>query len=318
MTASLDQLISDLVDETQPLPVARFPDLSDLDPPQAELLKSAWPKIPTSRRRSLLVEIGQLADLRIEYSFESINRLALDDDDPDIRRIAIENLWECEDTSLALKLLVLLKDDVEHSVRSASATALAPFVYICEVSDSDSDMMREIEEALLNASQNDPDIYVRLRAIESLGHSSRPEISSLIQRTYDVGDDEHKSAALVAMGRSASKDWLDIIMSELHNPSPELRAQAATAAGQIELRESLPDLIEHLDDVSSEVRLASIWALGQLGGSSATDALSALLESADEPDELDLINESLDHAIFIDSTRDLVKDDVDENEGTII
>jgi HEAT repeat protein len=140
----------------------------------------------------------------------------------------------------------------------------------------------------------------------------------LIQQTYDVADDEHKNAALLAMGRTANKDWSEIILSEIHNPSPELRAQAAAASGHIEIRESLPGLIDLLEDVSSEVRLASIWALGQLGGSEATDALTALLESTEDTDEIDLANEALDHAIFIDSTRDFVRDDVDQDEGTII
>jgi HEAT repeat protein len=264
------------------------------------------------------VELGQLADMHIEYSFESINRLALDDDSPDVRRLAVENLWECEDTTLAQKLLELLQNDSDQAVRSASASALAPFVYLCEVSDPDLPILDAIEESLLNTSKNDPDLQVRLRAIEALGHSSRPEIALLIQQTYDIGDDDHKGAALLAMGRSANKDWSEIILSELHNPSPDLRAQAAAAAGHIELRESLPELVDLLDDVSSEVRLASIWALGQLGGSGATDALTALLETAEDSDEIDLANEALDHAIFIDSTRDIVKDDVDQDEGSII
>jgi hypothetical protein len=318
MTTGFHQLIASLVDEKQPIPVTRLPELSDLDPPQVEELRTAWSKIPTSRRRSLLLELGQLADLHIEYSFESINRLGLDDDSPEIRRLAIENLWECEAPSLAQKLLELLQNDPDHAVRSASAAALAPFVYLCEVSDPALPIVDAIEEALLHTSQCDPDVQVRLRAIEAVGHSSRSEVPLLIQQTYDVADDEHKNAALLAMGRTANKDWSEIILSEIHNPSPELRAQAAAASGHIEIRESLPELIDLLEDVSSEVRLASIWALGQLGGSEATDALTALLESTEDTDEIDLANEALDHAIFIDSTRDFVRDDVDQDEGTII
>ncbi len=318
MTKSFDQLLAVLSDKTQPIPVTRLHQLSDLEPSQLAQLQSAWPDIEPARRRSLLIELGQLADLNFEYNFESINRFALGDESPDVRRIAIDNLWECEDVSLAPKFVASLQDDPEPPVRASSAAALAAFVYMCEVSDLDADMMRHIEDALLHSTSNDPDMQVRLRSLEALGHSSRAEVPSLIQQAYDVGDDENKNAALLAMGRSANKDWSAIILAEIHNAAPHLRAQAAHAAGEVELRESLEELIDLLGDVNSEVRFAAIWSLGQIGGSRATEALTELLDTTDDPDEAAFIDEAIDHAIFIDSTRDLVKDDSDQDEETTI
>jgi HEAT repeat protein len=314
MIKSFDKLLAILSDNTQPLPLARLPELSDLEPAQLDLFLGAWPEIDPSRRRTLLIELGQLADLHFEYSFESINRFALGDESADVRRIATDNLWECEDVSLASRYVTALQDDPEPRVRASSATALAAFVYMCEVSDYDVEMMRQIEDALSHSTINDPDTQVRLRSLEALGYSSRAEVPSLIQQAYDVGDEESKNAALLAMGRSANKDWSPIILTEFHNAAPHLRAQAAHAAGEIELQESLPELIDLLSDVKSDVRFAAIWSLGQIGGKLAIEALTELLETTDDADEAAFIDEAIDHAIFIDSTPALVTDDPDPDE----
>jgi len=305
MTKTFEQLIETLRKKSQPLPVARLSELSDLDPQQVDQLRSIWSDIEHQKRRTLLSELGQLSHLHFEYDFECVNRIAIDDEDAEVRRLAIDNLWECEDVTLAPKLLEALQNDPEHPVRAAAATALATVVYLCEVSDLDAGIMRQIEDALLAATFSDQDPHVRLRSIEALGHSSRVEVHPLIQQTYDFGDDDHKNAALMAMGRSANKDWSAVIIAEMLNASPRLRAQAANAAGELELRESLDELIDLLNDVNSDVRIAAGWSLGQIGGSRAMQVLTELLENTDDSDEADLINEALDHAIFIGSTPDI-------------
>ena len=318
MSKNFAEFLTILGDETQPLPVERLVELSDLDPSLQSQLQRVWPGIEPSRRRSLMLEIGQLADLHFEYNFEGINRFALNDEFEDVRRIAIENLWECEDISLATKLLSMLHSDSDPSVRAASASVLAAFVYRCEVSDLDTEMLRQLEDALLHTATKDSDVQARLRALEALGHSSRAEVPSLIQQAYDVADDDHKNAALLAMGRSASNDWANAILAEFHNAAPPLRAQAAHAAGEIELRNALPELIDLLTDVDSDVCFESIWSLGQISGSSAIQALTDLLENTDDAEEAAFIDEALDHAIFVDSTRDLVRDDLDQDEEIAI
>lgn len=314
MTKNFAEFLTILGDDTQPLPVERLAELSDLDSSLQGQLQLAWSGIEPSRRRSLMLEIGQLADLHFEYYFEGINRFALSDEFEDVRRIAIENLWECEDLTLATKLISMLHSDPDPSVRAASASALAAFVYRCEVSDLDAEILRQVEDALLHTATKDSDIQTRLRALEALGYSSRAEVPSLIQQAYDVADDDHKNAALLAMGRSANKDWAAAILAEFHNATPSLRAQSAHAAGEIELRKALPDLLDLLTDVDSEVRFESIWSLGQISGSSAIQALKDLLEITDDAEEAAFIDEALDHAIFVDSTRDLVRDDLDQDE----
>ncbi|MGD8814502.1 MAG: HEAT repeat domain-containing protein [Anaerolineales bacterium] len=313
MTTNFDELLLILHDDSIPLPVIRLRELSDLSPNQIDLLQEIWDQIPPSRKHSLLVELGQLADLNFEYSFEAINRFALDDEDPNVRRTAIENLWECEDISLVPFLLKTIQEDSFAEVRASAATALGPLLYLCEVTDLSPALLHEIEECLLHITSNDPDFIVRMSALATLGHSSRPEVIPLIHRAYDHGDDDHKSTALTAMGRSASKDWGPILLTELHNPSPHLRSLAAQAVGEIELRNSIPELIQLLGDVDSDVRLSAIWALGQIGGSHAIKALEDLIERIDDEDEVAEIDEALDHAIFMDSTPDLSTHDSDPN-----
>ncbi|HEY70268.1 MAG TPA: hypothetical protein G4O08_06775 [Anaerolineae bacterium] len=308
MSTKLQQLLSILRDDSLPLPVSRLPELSDLPPAQLKLLQDIWGHIPASRKYSLLVELGQLADLNFEYTFETINRFALNDEDIDVRRTAIENLWECEDITLAPALLRVLQDDSSSDVRAAAATALGPFLYLCEVTGRSSSLLREIEDGLLHITAKDPEAHVRMSALAALGYSSRPEIPSLIHEVYDLGDDVNKGTALVAMGRSASEDWSAILLAELHNPSPRLRSLAAQAVGEIELRASIPELVHLLEDVDLDVRVSAIWALGQIGGSQAIRHLEALLEKTDDEDEAALIDEALDHAIFMDSMPDFSTD----------
>ena len=308
MSTNLQQLLSILRDDTLPLPVGRLRELSDLPPAQLKMLQDIWGQIPTSRKRSLLVELGQLADLNFEYTFETINRFALNDEDIDVRRIAIENLWECEDITLAPDLLSSLMDDRASEVRAAAATALGPFLYLCEVSGRSSSLLHEIEEGLLHSVVKDPDNLVRMSALAALGFSSRPEVPSLIHEAYDLGDDVSKGTALLAMGRSASEDWGAILLTELHNPSPHLRSLAAQAVGEIELRVSIPELVHLLEDVDSDVRASAVWALGQIGGSQAIKHLEDLLEQTDDEDEAALIDDALDHAIFMNSMPDFTTD----------
>jgi HEAT repeat protein len=314
MPAAYEQLLQQLCDETQPVPRFRLSELSDLDRAQLERLQAVWEAIATPKRRTLIEELGELADLHIELTFERVYRLALQDPDAQVRRTAIQNLWECQDPTLVPPLVEALGSDPEPGVRAAAAAALGRFVFLGEVEELGRDPLHGIEEALLTASEEDEVQEVRQCSLESLGFSSRDEVPSLIERAYGSGEESLVRSALLAMGRSANDRWRPQVLAQLHSPAPELRIEAARAAGELELMEAVPDLIDLLEDVHRDVRHAAIWSLGQLGGSQAAEALMALLEHMDDEEESDVLEDALEHLAFVDGTHAFLPAEFDEPE----
>ena len=314
MRPSFDQLLGDLANPQVALPVDQLDLLSDLDQAQMDRLIQVWPGLPEARRLLLVTHLGQLADTHFELSFERINRFALNDPAPDVRRVAIANLWECDDPTLAEPLRLTLVSDAEEAVRSAAADALGHFVYLGELDRLPGASQQQLEDALLAAVRADPGSPVSLRCLESLGYSSRREVPDLVEAAYRSDVEERRRSALCAMGRSASTRWADSVVDALNSPSPALRAEAARAAGELELRRATATLIELLEDVKEEVRQASIWSLGQIGGQEAAEALESLLERSPDPQEAALIDDALENLAFLEAAPDLAMLDFDQPE----
>jgi HEAT repeat protein len=314
MKRSFDQLLKQLSDDSQPFPSDRLSELSDLDEKQLERLQTYWSCFSSQRKRTLLEDLGQQARHRFELTFDAINRLALTDSDSQVRRLSIQNLWECEEPDLVSHFMTALCDDPSSSVRSAAATALGLFVWLGEIEQLAEDLLHQLEEGLIKAQADDESPDVRRFALESLGFSSRPEVPPLIKQAYEAKDEALLQSALFAMGRSASEEWEPYVLPELTNASPKIRLEAAKAAGELGLQEALDPLIELLDDVNDDVRDTAIWSLGQIGGEDASDALLILLESVEDEELVEYIEKALDHLAFVDGTRDFLLIDFDEPE----
>ena len=312
---SLDDLLTDLRDETRPLAQARLEALSDLDRAELQRFRLAWEAIPAARRAALITRLHALADEKIELTFERIHRLALSDPEPEVRRLAILGLWECEDPALARPLLRALADDPAAAVRTEAAAALSAFVVLGELDRLPGDLLHRIEQGLLQAASHDGAPEVQRACVQALGYSSREEVPDLIRAAYAREGEAWKRCALSAMGRSADAPWAPIVLAELLNPAPALRLEAARAAGELELRQALPHLLDLLDDAQESIRRAAIWSLGQIGGDAAARALTRLLRRAEDEDEIDLLDRALENLAFVDGARDLVLFDLDDDAG---
>lgn len=314
MDEDFRDLLTQIEDTDQPLPHDRLEELSDLDAERMGYLRELLETIPEDRREELIAELGRQADENIVLSFERINRHAIHDANPEIRRIAIRNLWECEDPLLISPLLEALINDPVETVRAQAATALGMFVELGELQKVRAHLLHQVEEGLLRAWENDDSMAVRRSSLESLGYSSRREVPAIIEVAYKSSEEAMLRSALLAMGRSANVVWEPQVTEQLHHPGPEIRLVSARAAGELELKQAVETLVELLDDVNDQVRRAAAWALGQLGGRRASEALSGLLESTDDEELVGVLEDALDHLEFVDGTQEFLMIDFEEPE----
>ena len=308
------ELLNTLGNEAQPLEASKLTELSDLDALHLAKFAEAWEGFGANRRHSILLALGDLANSKIELTFEAINRMVLADPDPRLRAQAIGNLWESEDPQLARQLLDKLRTDPAEEVRRAAAVALGSFVLLAETQDLEAQLRLEIEQVLLEAVRSDPSLKVRDCSLESLGYSTREEVPELIEQAYASGQGSSLRAALRAMARSADSRWAAFVMPKLQDPEPEIRLEAVQAAGELDLREASDELVDLLEDVDERIQKAAIWSLSQVGGSIATAALEQLQESASDS-SAELIQDALDNLAFEDEARDLFTLNLDDEES---
>jgi HEAT repeat protein len=289
-------------------------ELSDLDQNEATYLSNVWDQLSIQLRRSLLEELGRQADENITYSFEQINRIGLDDPDDEVRKRSILNLWESDDPSLIIPIIEKLSDDPSEEVKAAAASALGAFVLIGETQGLPDDRLNLVENILLEVHQSTANKQIKQNSLESLGYSSRDEVNGLILNAFESGDESLVRSAILAMGRSANKKWNDHVLTHIQSPSPLLRLESVIAVGELEIKDALPEIIDLVEDVDDKIRNSSIWSLSQLGGSRAADVLAELYNSAEDGDELQLIEDAFDNLAFVNGTRDMLLFDYDDEE----
>lgn len=317
MSKQFHQLLVQLSDSDLPIPIHLLPELSDLDREGTEELREQWRSIPVLRRRSIMAELGKLAEENILLTFKAVNCIALKDEDSDVKRNAIDNLWECEDPALIAPFINLLRSDTAPEVRAAAARALGTFVLLAEIEAFPTEIRLDIEEALLQSLHQAQDDSIYCSCLESLGYSSRSEIQELINQAFQTKEEHLVKSALLAMGRSSNNQWENQVVSCLHHPSPQIRSESATAAGELEIHTAVLELIDLLEDVNQEVKHAALWSLSQLGGTRATEAIISYSENVEDDDEAQFLEDALDNVTFVNGTPDLLILDFDNPEDAI-
>lgn len=296
-------------------PAARFPLhwLSDLGSKQAASMASLWRDLPLPARRDLMGRMEKEAQENFEVDFLAVARIALNDEDPEVRIPAIRSFWECGDVKLVEKFIQFMEQDPEVAVRVSAASALGPFVERAELEEIPASVGRRITERLIALIRGKDDLEVRRRAVESVGYASDPRVTAILENAHAHPDEAMRASALRGMGRSADPSFAPIIVEELRSTSPLLRVEAARAAGALELKKAVPALIELLEDVDDEVRGCAIDALGEIGGGPACEALEKMMPLA-VGEEWDRIDTALENAEFQESLSDLPLLDLDETD----
>jgi HEAT repeat protein len=209
--------------------------------------------------------------------FDRIFMTALQDDDANVRALAVQGLWEHEGRDVIPPLIEMLKGDPSASVRAEAAMTLGSFVLRAEFQRLHAADSRRIEEALRSAI-DDPNESpeVRGRSMESIGALSAPWVRDSIENAYRGKNWRLRVGAVHAMGGNCDPRWFPLLASELASDAPEMRFEAATACGSCCDESAVPLLKLLLEDEDAEVQEAAIAALGEIGGEEAREALKEM------------------------------------------
>jgi len=298
---SNQNLIELLLDNNQPFPPRYLHIFSDMTRDDLEIIKSIWARIAVEKKINLLQDLEELLEADTLLSFDDLARFALSDEDPHIRCHAINLLWECEDSKLALQFGDMLKTDDSEIVRAAAAAALGKFVLMGELEEIPRKTADLTLDLLLKMHKSEHSEEVQREIMKSLSYSGKEEIAAMIQAAYSSNKKAWKVAALEAMGRSADERWENEVFKMITNPDAEYQFEAIRAAGELEIKNARPILLDMLaeNSASEEMRCQIIWSLSKIGGEDVRETLQELLENSEDDEETEMLEMALDNLDFM-------------------
>ena len=107
--------------------------LSDLSASDVVDFASAWRNAPPDGKVPILDRLISLSQDMTELDFSAVFRRCLRDEDEEVRRRAIEGLWENEERRLISPLGDLLAHDPSPAVRAAAAMGLGKFAELAQL-----------------------------------------------------------------------------------------------------------------------------------------------------------------------------------------
>jgi HEAT repeat protein len=305
---SFQKVLVSLVENRKEFPQQYLREFSDIGTLELKTLLDVWPRVTLSRKLTLLDELSVLAESDTLVSFDDFARALLTDPDPQVRTRAIRLLDECEAMDLIPSYLDMVKNDPDATVRAEAARVLNLFVDLGELEEIPETVHRQVEDALLTSITGEEDARVRRAALESLGFSSRPEVTALIESSFHREDPNWQTSALIAMGRSADERWADEVTRSLISENDNIRKAAVQAAGELSLKSTRPLLLKMLGEEEDDAILSAvIWSLSQIGGEDVRTYLENLLDQIEDDDQIAFLEEALDNLAF---TEDLDRFDL--------
>lgn len=299
---SFEEVIAALLDSNTPFHPRFLYCLSDLYGIKLAQFKEAWTQIPAWRRQAILEDMESFYEADTLLSFESVCRLALDDDNTHTRFLALRSLLNYKTEDLIPVFSQIVDKDPDEELRALAALSLGQYVYLGEIEELPQKVLADLQDRLIKIVQGDAPTLVRRRALESLGYANRKEVPGLIETANNSGDENWITSALLAMGRSCDRRrWEPVVLQMLSHGSDQIRFEAARAAGELESARAKPLLMALLEEEDLEVRMAAVWSLSQIGGHDLQLLFEDLLEEAESDEEVELIEDALDNLIFNES-----------------
>ena len=309
------KVLDALLNESKDISRRYLTEFSDIDPASLKLLQETWPRVGLKRKLLLLDRLNTLANEDTLVCFDDLGRALLTDDEPQVRIRAMRLLVECEDTKLVPLYITLLTKDSDATVRAEAATMLGIFVQLGEFENIPGDVHHQIEDVLLEVLNGEDEAFVRRRALEALGFSSRAEVPVLIESAFNRQDPDWQASAIFAMGRSNDERWVDKVLRSMVSDDSHIRLAAVQASGELGLAAARPLLLNLLEEESDEaIAGAAIWSLSQIGGEDVRLYLQNLLDNVEDDDQTAFLEEALDNLAFTDdmASFDLLAFDADD------
>jgi HEAT repeat protein len=294
---TLDSYFKELSDPRTELTAAKVARLSGLHREDIEELTRQWVSLRDDRRREIVQTASEIVEEDVEADFDDLFKVGLGDKDSGVRLASIQGLWEYTGRDLIRRLITLLREDEDPGIRSASALALGRYIVLGEFDELPPEYVKKAEDALRQSHEEDPEVEVRARALESLGASSQPYVTELITRSHESGNYRLRLSAIHAMGRNCDERWMPTLLQEMSDEEPEVRYEAVGAVGQVADDSAINAIAELIEDEDREVQLAAIEALGHIGGRRVKQHLRLVLKSGDESLR-DAAQQALDEADF--------------------
>lgn len=267
--------------------------LSDLHQAERDQLTLEWSAIPAETRLELMDLAADRSAADVTADFTALGSVALQDDDPRIRRFAVEAIGDSTDWRACDRLVAALGGDEDALVRAAAAAGLGEWAILAEGDQLAPDQAEQIIAILRKAATDVEEASeVRACALLSLSVINEDWLTSLITDFYYDEDRFMRLAAVQAMGISASEDWLDFLDEQLQSDDPEFRREAVTSVGELMIPSTIEAVAALLQDEDDEVVVAAIGALGEIGGDDAVEYLANFLEDAD-PELIEAIEEAI-------------------------
>jgi HEAT repeat protein len=271
--------------------------------------------VGVNRKRNLLRDLNDRYRDDSLLSFHEVAKLFIEDPDALVRAQAVRLLEETNDLRLLPRLIEIGLHDPDVGVRTETATVLGEFVQLGELEAISPDRKQQVEDILLKDAHEEHNAHLQRAALESLGYSTRPEVPDLIENAFERPDPLWTASALLAMGRSADARWQDQVLVSLSHEDTQVRLVAAQAAGDLELKAARQTLLAMLDEEEDdEVLEAVIWSLSQIGGEDVRTYLQALLDAAEDEDQVGFIEDALSNLAFTEDLEgfDLMAYDPDD------
>jgi HEAT repeat protein len=280
---SFDEAMRRIADEHAPLSSHVIYALSASGSTEARLFGRQWPSIAVERRREVIASLAESAEANYELDFNALFRLTMKDEDPEVRTVSIEGLWEDEEAALVRPLVDVLRHDPAAPTRAAAATSLGRFALMADLDELEERYATLLKGALFETVRHPSEpVEVRRRAVESIAYLGDECVKDIITQAYQDADERMRMSAVFAMGRSVDRIWSETVLKELANANPAMRYEAARACGELEVKDAVPTLVRLTADPDREVQAAAIAALGHIGGPQAQRTLERYCRSKDE------------------------------------
>jgi HEAT repeat protein len=312
-----DEVLTALLDAEQVLDPLILYRLSDISPDNLAQVKAIWPQVHLARRQALIEDLEQLTDTNNLLSFEPLFRMALNDEDDQVRFFATRAIEIFDTDDLIPYFLSVLKEESSVDLRAVTASVLGKYVYRGELDKISKKLKKQIEDRLLEILEGEGPLEIQRRALEAISYSSREEVREHILKAYENELDEWVASALFAMGRSYDHQYSELVFEKLQHTSPKIRLEAVRACGELTLEDAVPIIIDLLNDLP-DIRAAAIWALSQIGGEEAGPAIHGLLDDEVSSDEEELIQSALERLDFLEDGVNLSIFDLPYDDDEII